>query len=120
MKPLEQGTFFYMPMLQRAINRTSGVIKRFMFKANAEEIAIPALAPIRLWKESGRFESFRDNLYVMEDKSQLLGPVFSQHILWMICLMLLNSNGTLHAHGMFNFFLSSSDIRRINYTLDEL
>lgn len=64
-----------MPMLQRAVHRTSGVIKRFMFKANAEEIAIPALAPNRLWKESGRFESFKDNLFTMEGKSQLLGPV---------------------------------------------
>lgn len=75
MSQLERGTYFYLPMLQRSIDRTTGLLKRFMHKANAGEISIPALAPMRLWKESGRFETHRDNLYVIEEKSQLLGPV---------------------------------------------
>lgn len=75
MKSLESGTFAYSPMLQRSIIRTSDIIKRFMYKANAEEISIPALVPTRLWKDSGRFETYRKNLFVMDDQSHILGPV---------------------------------------------
>lgn len=75
MKTLESGTFAYLPMLQRSIIRTSDIIKRFMYRANAEEISLPALVPTRLWKESGRFETYRNNLFVMDDKLHILGPV---------------------------------------------
>lgn len=79
MRPLQQGTYFYLPMLQRSIDRAVGVVRRFMHKANADEIAIPALTPTRFWEESGRLEPFRDNLYVTEDKTQILGPVRSNN-----------------------------------------
>lgn len=77
MRPLQQGTYFYLPMLQRSIDRAVGIVKRFMYKANADEIAIPALTPTRLWEESGRLEPYRNNLYVTEDKAHILGPVRS-------------------------------------------
>lgn len=75
MKTLESGTFVYLPMLQRSIIRTSDIIRRFMYKANAEEISLPALVPTRLWKQSGRFDEYGKNLFVIDDQTRILGPV---------------------------------------------
>lgn len=56
MKPLDKGTYYYLPILQRSINKTSALIKRFMYKIDAQEITIPNLTAVELWKQSGQYQ----------------------------------------------------------------
>lgn len=61
MKPLDKGIYYYMPTLQRSINKTSALIKRFMNKIDAQEISIPNLTPLDLWEKSGLYRHFSFN-----------------------------------------------------------
>lgn len=54
MKPLDKGTHYYLPILQRSIDRTCAVIERFMNKIDAQKITIPNLTPVEMWQDSGR------------------------------------------------------------------
>lgn len=53
MKPLDKGTHYYLPILQRSIDRTCAVIERFMNKIGAQKIGIPNLTPVEMWQDSG-------------------------------------------------------------------
>lgn len=53
MKPLDKGTYFYLPILQRSIDKANAIIERFMTKIDAHKISIPNLTPVSLWKDSG-------------------------------------------------------------------
>lgn len=53
MKPSAKGSYYYLPILQRSINKTKAHINRFMSKIDAHEISIPILTPVELWKDSG-------------------------------------------------------------------
>lgn len=53
MKPLDKGTYFYLPILQRSIDKANAIIERFMTKIDAQKISIPNLTPIDFWKDSG-------------------------------------------------------------------
>lgn len=53
MKPLDKGTHYYLPILQRSIDRTCAVIERFMNKIEAQKITIPNLTPVEMWQDSG-------------------------------------------------------------------
>lgn len=52
MKPLNRGVYYYLPILQRSIDKTSNLISRFMQKVDAQKITMPILTPAELWKES--------------------------------------------------------------------
>lgn len=53
MKPLETGTYYYLPILQRSIDKTSALIERFMKQIDAQKMSIPILTHVDMWKESG-------------------------------------------------------------------
>lgn len=53
MKPLDKGTYFYLPILQRSIDKANAIIERFMTKIDAHKITIPNLTPVSFWKDSG-------------------------------------------------------------------
>lgn len=58
MKPLDKGTYYYLPILQRSINKTNALVRRFMHKIDAQEISIPNLTPVELWTQSGEYRNF--------------------------------------------------------------
>lgn len=109
MKPLDKGTFYYLPVLQRSLNKTTELIKRFMHKVDGQQITIPNLTSVDLWSKSGqwskdtprkmmkvhikysfahlklkgRLENYQSELFVTNDRhgqSLLLGPVIIKYI----------------------------------------
>jgi prolyl-tRNA synthetase len=55
---LSAGVYIYMPLLLRALNKISQIIREEMTAAGAEELLMPALQPKELWEESGRWERY--------------------------------------------------------------
>lgn len=53
MKQLSKGTFYYLPILQRSIDKATELIERFMSKIDAQKMSIPIITPAELWKKSG-------------------------------------------------------------------
>ena len=71
------GVWAYLPMAYRVIRKVENIIRQEMEKAGAVEMMMPALLPADLWKESGRYESYGDNLFKLKDRRDgdfIMGP----------------------------------------------
>lgn len=47
------GTFYLLPMAQRAVDKCTRLVDRHMRLAEAQKITIPLLTPVDLWRKSG-------------------------------------------------------------------
>ena len=61
-RQLGAGAYTYLPLGFRVLNKAVRIVREEMDAAGALELLMPALQPVELWKESGRFETFGDVL----------------------------------------------------------
>lgn len=75
------GVWAYLPLAYRVIRKVENIIREEMDKADAVEMMMPGLLPADLWKESGRYESYGDNLFKLKDRRDrdfILGPTHEE------------------------------------------
>ncbi|WP_302117278.1 proline--tRNA ligase [uncultured Limosilactobacillus sp.] len=75
------GVWSYLPLAYRVIRKIEGIIRDEMESAGAIEMMMPALVPADLWKKSGRYESYGDNLFKLTDRRDrefILGPTHEE------------------------------------------
>jgi prolyl-tRNA synthetase len=80
-KQLGAGAYSYLPIGFRVLNKVVAIVRQEMDAAGAQELLMPALQPIELWKESGRFETFGPLLMQLETSSgaqMALGPTHEE------------------------------------------
>ena len=58
------GVWAYLPLAYRVIRKIEQIIREEMDKAGAVEMLLPGLLPADLWKKSGRYEAYGDNLFM--------------------------------------------------------
>ena len=82
-RKLSSGVYSYLPLGWRVLSKIETIIRKEMDSTGAQEILLPALQPVRLWKESGRYKemgkvmiSFRNR----RDKEMALGPTHEEVI----------------------------------------
>jgi prolyl-tRNA synthetase len=80
-RQLGAGTYSYLPLGFRVLNKVVAIVRQEMDAAGAQELLMPALQPIELWKESGRFETFGPLLMQLQTSSgahMALGPTHEE------------------------------------------
>lgn len=78
---ISAGVWSYLPLAYRVIRKVENIIRDEMEKADAVEMMMPALLPADLWKESGRYEAYGDNLFKLKDRRDrefILGPTHEE------------------------------------------
>jgi prolyl-tRNA synthetase len=78
---LGSGAYTYLPLGLRVLNKAIAIVRQEIDAAGALEILMPALQPIELWKESGRFDTFGDLLMQLKLSNQqhaALGPTHEE------------------------------------------
>src|SRR3989338_7470221 len=76
-RKLASGTYSYLPLGFRALQKAAQIVREEMDQAGAVELLLPALHPAELWKESGRFEILGEDMVHFKDrhgKENVLGP----------------------------------------------
>ena len=77
-RQLAAGTYIYLPLGLRALQKIEQVIRQEMDAAGAVELLMPALQPIELWQQSGRDKILGATLFRLSDrpwrKGTVLGP----------------------------------------------
>jgi len=61
-RKLSSGVYSYLPLGFRVLQKVAAIIRDEMNKAGAEEILMPAIQPLDLWKKSGRYSVLKDIL----------------------------------------------------------
>ncbi len=80
-RQLGAGAYTYLPLGHRVLNKVVRIVREEMDAAGALELLMPALQPIELWKESGRYETFGDLLMQLTTSSKqhfALGPTHEE------------------------------------------
>ena len=80
-RQLGAGAYSYLPLGFRVLNKVIAIVREEMNAAGAQEILMPALQPIELWKESGRFSTFGEllmKLNVGANQPMALGPTHEE------------------------------------------
>jgi prolyl-tRNA synthetase len=86
-RQLGAGAYTYMPLGLRVIHKVAEIVRQEMNAAGALELLMPALQPVELWKESGRFEAYGDllmKLTISGGHQMALGPTHEEVITDMV------------------------------------
>jgi prolyl-tRNA synthetase len=82
-RQLGAGAYTYMPLGQRVLRKVIEIVREEMDAAGAIELLMPALQPVELWKESGRYEAYGDllmKLTISGNHQMALGPTHEEVI----------------------------------------
>ena len=82
-RKLTGGLYTFLPLGLRVLRKIEIIIREEMNRAGAVEVLMPALQPTDIWQESGRYETARDVLYKVKDRSNkewVLGPTHEEVI----------------------------------------
>ena len=80
-RQLGAGAYTYLPLGLRVLHKASQIVRQEMDAAGAIELLMPALQPIEIWKESGRYETYGDllmKLTLSGGHQMCLGPTHEE------------------------------------------
>ncbi|MDV8931918.1 proline--tRNA ligase [Leuconostoc citreum] len=80
-RPVSAGTFSYLPMAKRVLNKIEQIIREEMDRIDANEMLVPEILPAELWQKSGRYTTYGPNLYKFknrQDRDFILGPTHEE------------------------------------------
>jgi prolyl-tRNA synthetase len=86
-RQLGAGAYTYMPLGLRVLQKAVQIVREEMDAAGAIELLMPALQPVELWKESGRYEAYGDllmKLALTGGHQMALGPTHEEVITDMV------------------------------------
>lgn len=82
-RKLASGTYSYLPLGLRALQKATEIVREEMNSVGALEVLLPAIHPAELWKESGRLEILGEDMIHFKDrhgKENVLGPTHEEVI----------------------------------------
>ncbi|MDX1682807.1 MAG: proline--tRNA ligase, partial [Phycisphaeraceae bacterium] len=82
---LGSGTYTYLPLGLRALDRVIEIVREEMANAGAQQLLMPALQPVELWEQTGRRDAYGQNLFTLNDRHSdqdnlALGPTHEEVI----------------------------------------
>jgi len=82
-RKLASGTYSYLPLGLRSLQKAGNIIRQEMNAVGAQEVLMPTLQPENLWQRTGRLTTFGENLMSLTDRHgriNLLGPTHEEII----------------------------------------
>ena len=86
-RQVSAGIYAYLPLANRVIEKLKAIMHEEFAKINAVEMLAPALLTADLWRESGRYETYGDDLYKLQNRDQsdfILGPTHEETLTTLI------------------------------------
>jgi prolyl-tRNA synthetase len=82
-RKLSGGLYTFLPAGLRVVAKVERIIREEMNRAGAIEVLMPALQPVEMWQESGRYVTMQEVLFRVRDRANkdwLLGPTHEEVI----------------------------------------
>jgi len=83
LRKLSSGIYNLLPLGMRSVLKTAGIVREEMDRTGAQELLMPVLSPSELWRESGRWDVYGDELMRIRDRHKrefALGPTHEEII----------------------------------------
>jgi prolyl-tRNA synthetase len=68
MRRLSSGTYNYLPLGLRSLQKVMNIVREEMNRSGALEIVVPIIQPAELWQRSGRDVDYGENLFHLKDR----------------------------------------------------
>ena len=68
MRKLASGTYTYLPLGWRCLQKVMNIVREEMNRAGAQEILMPAVQPIELWQQTGRDVDYGETMAKFTDR----------------------------------------------------
>ncbi|WP_407400868.1 proline--tRNA ligase [Anaerovibrio sp.] len=81
------GLYTYMPLAWRSLKKIMQIIREEMDAAGGQEIAMPIVQPSEIWKETGRWSVYGDEMFRVSDRHGrefCLGPTHEEMVTTLI------------------------------------
>jgi prolyl-tRNA synthetase len=83
LRKVAAGIYSFLPLGWRVVKKVERIIREEMDRAGASEVFLPAVIPAELWKESGRWQNYGDQLLRFKDRKGgdfVIGPTHEEVI----------------------------------------
>lgn len=80
-RQVSAGVYSYLPLANRVIEKAKNIMRQEFEKIGAVEMLAPALLSAELWRESGRYETYGEDLYKLKNREKsdfILGPTHEE------------------------------------------
>ena len=80
-RQVSAGVYSYLPLANRVIEKAKNIMRQEFEKIGAVEMLAPALLSADLWHESGRYETYGDDLFKLKNREGsdfILGPTHEE------------------------------------------
>ena len=80
-RQVSAGVYSYLPLANRVIEKAKKIMRQEFEKIGAVEMLAPALLSADLWRESGRYETYGDDLFKLKNREGsdfILGPTHEE------------------------------------------
>lgn len=80
-RQVSAGIYAYLPLANRTIEKFKAIMREEFEKIGAVEMLAPALLTADLWRESGRYETYGEDLYKLKNRDSsdfILGPTHEE------------------------------------------
>lgn len=82
-RKLAAGIYSFLPLGWRVVQKITKIIREEMLRAGAQEVFLPAVVPGELWRESGRWDQYGEQLLRFKDRRGgdfVIGPTHEEVI----------------------------------------
>lgn len=80
-RQISAGIYAYLPLAHRVLEKLKTIMREEFEKIGAIELLAPALLTAELWRESGRYATYGDDLYKLKNRDAsdfILGPTHEE------------------------------------------
>ena len=77
------GMYTYLPLAWLVLKKIMQIIREEMDREGGQELALPIVQPAEIWKQSGRWDVYGDEMFRLEDRHHrefCLGPTHEELI----------------------------------------
>lgn len=82
-RQISAGIYSYLPLANRVIEKAKKIMREEFDKIGAVEFLAPALLSADIWRESGRYETYGEDLYKLKNREGsdfILGPTHEETV----------------------------------------
>ncbi|NVY97029.1 proline--tRNA ligase [Lactobacillus sp. DCY120] len=84
---ISAGVYAYLPLALRVLQNIEKIIRQEMENIGAVEMLTPGILPADLWRQSGRYDTYGDNLFKLQDRHErdfILGPTHEETFTYLV------------------------------------
>ncbi|MDY6084713.1 MAG: proline--tRNA ligase [Dialister sp.] len=81
MRKVANGTYAYLPLAFRSIQKVENIVREEMNRIGSQEILMPIIQPAEIWQQSGRWNVYGEEMFKLKDRhgrDYCLGPTHEE------------------------------------------